>query len=247
MWTLVTRRKSPPRDTPAGPYDEPEPHHEIEEQSHRRSLRPTKEVDYYPPAQLRRPRAPVIPGAVLNIVTQPRPSEITRVMEMLLKMMPIDEEEQAKVMQTLTRGNQHIQEPMAYHPEPARRENEVLGEVAPWVPDQVAPGATSQKLLKHQVSDPDGLMKAQNKVPEDSVCTYGMNCGPTHEARDDLHVGAILLYSTVVSAQKEGIKKIIPNDPKTKSTAIHAPKNRKEALVSPWWKGYYEAELSHGN
>ena len=75
--------RSPPRDTPAGPYDEPEPHHEIEEQSHRRSLRPTKEVDYYPPAQLRRPRAPVIPSTALNTIAQPLPSDVMHVMEML--------------------------------------------------------------------------------------------------------------------------------------------------------------------
>ena len=36
--------------------------------------------------------------------------------------------------------------------------------------------------------------------------------------------------------------KVIPNDPSTKPVSIGPPRNRKEALLSRWWKGYYEAE-----
>ena len=36
--------------------------------------------------------------------------------------------------------------------------------------------------------------------------------------------------------------KAIPNDPRTKPVSIPPPKNRKEALQSPWWDGYLEAE-----
>lgn len=37
---------------------------------------------------------------------------------------------------------------------------------------------------------------------------------------------------------------MIPTDPTTKPTSIPAPKNRREALQSPWWPGYFEAELA---
>jgi hypothetical protein len=34
----------------------------------------------------------------------------------------------------------------------------------------------------------------------------------------------------------------VPTDPATKPISIPAPKNRKEALQSPWWEGYHAAE-----
>ena len=38
------------------------------------------------------------------------------------------------------------------------------------------------------------------------------------------------------------VAKLVPTDPQTKPISIPPPKNRKEAVVSPWWPGYYEAE-----
>ena len=60
----------------------------------------------------------------------------------------------------------------------------------------------------------------------------------------DLSLPAILAYRinpTVLPVTANA--KIIPNDPATKPMSIPAPRNRKEALVSPWWPGYYQAEL----
>ena len=37
---------------------------------------------------------------------------------------------------------------------------------------------------------------------------------------------------------------LVATDPATKSVLIPPPRNRKEALLSPWWKGYYSAELA---
>ena len=35
-----------------------------------------------------------------------------------------------------------------------------------------------------------------------------------------------------------------PTNPATKPASIPAPRNRREALQSPWWPGYYKAELA---
>src|SRR5438132_3954042 len=55
---------------------------------------------------------------------------------------------------------------------------------------------------------------------------------------------AILTYEVRTSpATPNSVVKVIPTDPTTKPLSIPAPRNRKEALVSPWWPGYYQAEL----
>ena len=63
--------------------------------------------------------------------------------------------------------------------------------------------------------------------PEDltfsAIRVYRANCGP--------------LPKTTIAF------KIVPNDLKTKPVSIPPPKNRKEAVVSQWWPGYYEAEV----
>src|SRR5690349_15816456 len=46
-----------------------------------------------------------------------------------------------------------------------------------------------------------------------------------------------------VPATSNPVVKVIPTDPTTKPLSIPAPRNRKEALASPWWPGYYQAEL----
>ncbi len=64
--------------------------------------------------------------------------------------------------------------------------------------------------------------------------------------KDDLALESIITYRSnagPLPAQLEFKGKIISTDPLTKPISIPAPKNRKEALQSPWWDGYYAAEL----
>ena len=67
----------------------------------------------------------------------------------------------------------------------------------------------------------------------------------------DRAVDSILLYKASSSAlpvssdvKSSDMKqmKVIANDCKTKPVSIGPPRNRKEAMVSPWWPGYFEAE-----
>ena len=54
-------------------------------------------------------------------------------------------------------------------------------------------------------------------------------------------VGVILLYTNMPEVPQEVPLKLKANDPSTKPISTPAPCNR-EALASPWWQGYYEAE-----
>ena len=80
------------------------------------------------------------------------------------------------------------------------------------------------------------------------TCVYGARCEEMHDMRDDMTVGVILLYSSAKGSQSERGKpvpnQLVATDPGTKPISISAPCNRKEALTSPWWKGYYQAELA---
>ena len=61
----------------------------------------------------------------------------------------------------------------------------------------------------------------------------------------DLAPLSILAYRvTEPYSQAKTPLNIIPDDPSTKPTTIPAPRNRKEARASPWWQGYYKAELA---
>jgi hypothetical protein len=63
----------------------------------------------------------------------------------------------------------------------------------------------------------------------------------------DLSLPVILSYRSYTSTPgvegKIPSSKIVPTDATTKPLSVPAPRNRKEALLSPWWKGYYQAEL----
>ena len=63
---------------------------------------------------------------------------------------------------------------------------------------------------------------------------------------DDISLQSVLLYRTnsgpIVDTRTPHAK-IVPTDPSTKPISIPPPKNRKEALVSPWWEGYHAAEF----
>ena len=64
---------------------------------------------------------------------------------------------------------------------------------------------------------------------------------------DSLEVSlpVILLYRSSAGPLPVGehhSAKVIPTDPGTKPISIAPPKNRKEALASPWWEGYHAAE-----
>ena len=87
---------------------------------------------------------------------------------------------------------------------------------------------------------------SDNVLPSEMglVCLYGASCEEIHNVRDDLMVGAILLYTRAREGKLVTSRKLIANDPATKPITIPAPCNRKEALASPWWQGYYEAELA---
>ena len=73
---------------------------------------------------------------------------------------------------------------------------------------------------------------------------YGATCEEMHDKHDDLLVGVLLLYTGAKDGTPTVPAQLVANDPSTKPISIPAPCNRKEALTSPWWKGYYEAELA---
>jgi len=62
----------------------------------------------------------------------------------------------------------------------------------------------------------------------------------------DKYVSSIVCYVVRpgVPAPQQLPTHIVATDPSTKPPGIPAPRNRKEALESPWWQGYYEAELA---
>ena len=65
---------------------------------------------------------------------------------------------------------------------------------------------------------------------------------------DDCTLSSIMIYRSRAVPQEEGAPFANHcggkfNDPAMKPTSVAPPRNRKEALLSPWWQGYYEAEL----
>ena len=59
----------------------------------------------------------------------------------------------------------------------------------------------------------------------------------------DKYLSSIVCYvAQPATATPTTPKAIVPTDPATKPPSIPAPRNRREALTSPWWAGYYEAE-----
>ena len=81
-------------------------------------------------------------------------------------------------------------------------------------------GAEAKEVDARGVYDPDDLTVA-------SILIYRANGGP------------LPLESTLGNAKTV---KIVPTDPKTKPISIGPPCNRREAMQSPWWGGYLEAE-----
>ena len=76
---------------------------------------------------------------------------------------------------------------------------------------------------------------------DEDACIYTRVLEP-----DDLSLPALLVYRTHCNlpfphpVARVGI---VPTDATTKPLSVPAPCNRKEAMASPWWKGYYQAEL----
>ena len=65
--------------------------------------------------------------------------------------------------------------------------------------------------------------------------------------RDDLAYPSIVSYRANAPPLANSVApkaKLVSNDPSTKPVSIPPPKNRKEALLSPWRDGYYEAECT---
>ena len=62
----------------------------------------------------------------------------------------------------------------------------------------------------------------------------------------DKTLPAMLIYRANSAPVPPGTEKpegkVVSTDPKTKPLSIPPPKNRKEALASPWWDGYHKAE-----
>jgi hypothetical protein len=66
---------------------------------------------------------------------------------------------------------------------------------------------------------------------------------------DDLTLCALMLYKrTFVSSKLNVVEaklaKVVGSDPATKPISVPPPRNRKEALSSPWWAGYHAAECA---
>jgi len=71
---------------------------------------------------------------------------------------------------------------------------------------------------------------------------------PSHQCAEnccDKYLSTIVCYvaKPMAPQHQSAPKAIVPTDPSTKPPSISAPRNRREALASPWWDGYYEAEL----
>jgi len=63
----------------------------------------------------------------------------------------------------------------------------------------------------------------------------------------DKYMSTIACYVTKpdVSAQPAKLpSRVKADDPSTKPPGIPAPRNRKEAVESPWWEGYHQAEMA---
>ena len=82
----------------------------------------------------------------------------------------------------------------------------------------------------------------EDEAPGVCDATSAHRCGDQCE---DKYLSTIVCYVAKPStaAPSTAPKAIVPTDPSTKPPSIPAPRNRKEALASPWWNGYYEAEL----
>ena len=68
------------------------------------------------------------------------------------------------------------------------------------------------------------IEKSDQELP--SLLSYRSKCEPTQECDvpDAIHIE--------------------PTDPTTKPISIAPPRNRREAITSPWWAGYHAAELT---
>ena len=93
--------------------------------------------------------------------------------------------------------------------------------------------------LDSQPDPSDSRALEPDDLSDDDTCMYTRILDPV-----DLCLPSLLAYnSLVLPVTPMPSVKVIPNDPATKPMSIPAPRNRKEALVSPWWPGYYQAEL----
>lgn len=80
------------------------------------------------------------------------------------------------------------------------------------------------------------------EAPDVCDAANAHRCGDQCE---DKYLSTIVCYVAKPSTATPSTapKAIVPTDPSTKPPSIPAPRNRREALASPWWNGYYEAEL----
>ena len=87
-------------------------------------------------------------------------------------------------------------------------------------------GGVKAKQIEEQI-----VMGESDEQSMCHMCTEG--CG-------DKYLSTLLLYNTSeVVVQNASQRNVVPT---TKPPSIPAPKNRKDALQSPWWDGYYNAE-----
>lgn len=97
-------------------------------------------------------------------------------------------------------------------------------------------------LSPQTLSPRQGANRDEDSIePDEDACIYTRVLDP-----DDLSLPVILSYRTrtLQTPIRAKVSKVSPTDATTKPISIPAPCNRKEALASPWWPGYYNAELA---
>lgn len=172
--------------------------------------------------------SPDVPAVLPNagMENQPTTQPPTAPMDADFEMVENEAKEEAEQVFTPTRNYELRQRKhVDYRPEPQlHRKNEANKQ--PW------------KAMTLDAQD------MESEQSEDDVMM--MDGGA--EVNPDKCLSSILNYVKVEAKQaklaaKEQVQ-CVSHDPKSKPTSIPAPRNRKEALQSLWWDGYYQAELT---
>ena len=236
---LTTPEPAPHRETPTGGVHEPV--EEITDSGPQRySLRHIPTVDYHPPAQRRRvpTSASKTKAKMAQLPLSPRVAQgVAYDMPLSLPLFPDGVQTYQRVAEVKTVTQQGERSGMDHK----RAQKQASGVTRTKMETQMPLLVTPQVPLPMPLSNHQPNSKF-------STCVYGARCEEMHDMRDDMTVGVILLYSSAKGSQSERGKPIpnqlVATDPGTKPISISAPCNRKEALTSPWWKGYYQAELA---
>jgi hypothetical protein len=108
--------------------------------------------------------------------------------------------------------------------------------------------ATSRRIQSVDATSPERVASSPSDSFDQSM--FGIKVQAYQEYRpalldpQDCSLNAIMVYRAnqaplpVYAVSKP----LVPTDPKSKPISIGPPRNRKEALLSPWWPGYLEAE-----